>query len=747
MAFSDFISEVSRFSEKYLHSGDPGSIMEPKPKAPQTVYGTIMTDSRPRAPHVPTLRRQNRKTMKNNCSAPNPIVSAFLALDEPYAAGLFEAPEKGYFYRHCCALASWFEHIPPVSYVTGERLYPGKNRYFTEIVRRHAVCPHYAHTWEVDFGKLENKIRAAGPEAGDTDGALRALREFRAVSHFAGGWLHGAPNYRRIVREGFASYRRRLQNRPSADRDEEEFRAGLLRLLDGMETYANRCRAFLLAENAPKELTDALAVVPFHPAETLYQGIVSWNTVFYFDGCDSLGCLDQGVGDLWRGEDMTDVIGELFSNVDAVDMWSCSVGGPVYNEITRQAIRAIRGKRRPMLELRVADGMPEDLWALAAENLVCGSSNPAFYNEAGIRSMLSGRFPQIPDEDLRLFCGCGCTETNFEGLTRAGGTDADVNLAKVFETCLYDRLAGCATFDEFFEDLCRAEEKATDDVLNAIEANYAYTAEYQPHPMRSLLWDDCIEKARDYNGGGARYTWTMNSESGLINVIDSLAAVRELVFEKKRYTPKEFLTLLAAEDPAFFAELKTCPCFGKDDDSVDLMGAEFARRVFMVYRNKKPKLAFLDGFTLTEHQFLRYEGCGACVGPTPDGRHRGQPTCDSVAALRGKAVDGPTAMLRSAAKLPQNLVDGISVLNLTLVRRVCESADVLRALVNGYFALGGIQVQITVTSPEELKDALAHPERHGDLFVRVGGYNEYFNRLSPALRQTVVERNVHDLNG
>ena len=131
------------------------------------------------------------------------------------------------------------------------------------------------------------------------------------------------------------------------------------------------------------------------------------------------------------------------------------------------------------------------------------------------------------------------------------------------------------------------------------------------------------------------------------------------------------------------------------------------------------------------------------VGPTPDGRHRGDPTCDSIAALRGKAANGPTAMLKSAARLPQSLADGISVLNLTLSKKFVGNA--LRALVNSYFAMGGIQVQVTCTSVEELQDALQNPDKHRDLIVRVGGYSDYFVNLSPALQQAVVERNVHEL--
>lgn len=661
----------------------------------------------------------------------------FRSLNEPFAAGLFEDTDRSYFFRFCRAYQRWFEAIAPISYEKGELLYPGKNRYFTEEVRQHAVFPSYAHSYDVDWNRLREKT------GGDTSEEYKAFDAFTDLCR-AWGWMHGAPNYQRIVREGLASYRDRVAARSENTPEEKDFREGLLNVLDAMRNYAERCREYLLAQNAPKELTDALAQVPFYPARTYYEGIVCWNTVFYFDGCDNLGCLDRGLAHLYNGEDMTPVIAELFANMDAVGMWSCSVG-PDYNEITRQAIRAIKGRRRPLLELRVREGMPDDLWELAHERLLAGDTNPAFYNDTGIHDMLHTRFPYIPEEDLVRFCGCGCTETNLEGLTRAGGTDNDVNLLKIFETYIYAELENKKTFEEFFEGMCDAAVEETDRNLDELDRRYRHMSLYLPQPMRTILFDDCIDKGKDFFAGGARYSWTMNSESGLINVIDSLAAVKKLYYEEKRYSAEEFLRLLRTEDPDFFAELKKCPCFGRDNEEVDYMGAEFARRVFTVYREKKPTLEFLDGFTLTEHQFLRYEGCGACVGPTPDGRYKGQPTCDSMAAVRGKAVDGPTAMLCSAARLPQNLVDGISVVNLTLSKSSFGSTATMKSIVSGYFAMGGIQLQLTVTSPEELLDAVEHPERHEDLLVRVGGYSEYFNRLSPALRQTVLDRNIHDL--
>lgn len=661
----------------------------------------------------------------------------FSSINEPYAAGLFRYPDRNYFYRHCEGCACFYESAELPEYKQGEMLYPDGNRLHQLNYWVRAVVPNYAKSYECNMKKLEEK----GKENPD---AMKAMGDFWAVSNPKDGWLHGAPNYRRIVREGLDSYEERIRLRPENTDEEKDFKYGLLRLIEGLRTFWNRAIDYLVSVGASEELIAAMRKVPFYPAETYYEGLVAWNAIFYFDGCDNLGCLDAGLAHLYNGEDMTDVIRELFSNIDAMGMWSCTIG-PVCNEITRQAIRAVRNRRRPLLELRVTENTPEDIWDLAVENLKVNSTNPSFYNEKGIHDLLKERFPYIPDEELIRFCGCGCTETNLEGITHAGGTDENINLLKIFETYLYENLGRKATFDDFFDGLVEFEEKAIDNQLNITEEIYRYRSIYMPHPIRTLLWDDCIDKGRDFFSGGARYSYSMNAESGLINVIDSLAAIRKLCYDEKKYSAEEFLKLLREENDDFYSELKKCPCYGVDDEETDELGRKFAEKIFSVYRNKKPTLWFMDAFTVTEHQFSRYEYCGSVVGPTPDGRHNGEPSCDSLAALRGKAVKGPTAMLNSAAKLPQHLVDGISVVNLTIQKSVCDNTACVKGLVLGYFRNGGIQIQVTVTSPEELKDALIHPEKHEDLIVRVGGYSEYFNNLTDALKKTVVERNVHSL--
>lgn len=653
----------------------------------------------------------------------NAIAARFYEIGEPYAAGLFEAPEKGYFYRHAIANARFIAHLPVAEYRPGEKLYPSCNRFFH---RPYAVRPQFAQTYTVNFEELEKK-------APDLAAPMRA---FFDISHMPMGWTHSTPNYKRILKEGLASYRERILLQK-----DEEFREGLLALIDAFKDYLERSVCYLRSVNAPAELIAALEKVPFSPAETYYEGLVAWNVLFHFDGGDNLGCLDDGLDHLYAGEDMTEVIAQLFDNLDATGNWSCTVGTK-YNAVTEQALRAIGKKRRPMLELMVSPDMPASLWKMATANLKNGSTHPSFYNFDGITAMLHKRFPQIPEEELRLFCGCGCTETTLQGITRAGGTDNDVPLLSIFEEHMHEALPKAPSFEAFYEALCVKTENYIDSFLDYIMDCYLYEAQYLPNPIRTLFTDDCIDKGKDFNAGGARYTWTQSSESGLINVADSLLAIRELIFRKKQYTPESFLSLLQGEDPGLFARLKNCPCYGVDDEEADALVSDFAGRVYGAFQKKKPR-AFIDGCLLTEHQFSRYERAGKCVGPTPDGRTAGKPACDSIAALRGKAVKGPTAMLQSAARLPQHLAEGISVLNLTLSKNFVE--DHLEALIKGYFAMGGIQAQVTVTSAEELKDALIHPENHRDLVVRVGGYSEKFINLAQGLREAVVERNVHEL--
>ena len=652
----------------------------------------------------------------------------FYKLNEPYAAGLFELPERSPFVRYSRASRRYFENcvLPPLG--TG-KLYPTDHKF--QIT--YAVVPEYSYTVYVVEDALKEKNEQA---AQWMEEELSSLAGFNTLHTIGGaGYTHSIPNYGRIVREGFSSYENRVNVLPDSD-----FKEGILDVLCGIRAYHSRILSLLNESNADSELITALNKVPFSPAETLYEALVCWNFIYYIDLCDNPGRLDADLIEFYRGEDVTDILREFFRNIDKNSGWTGALG-PDCNELTTQCLKAIKGFRRPSLELRVTDKTSNVIWDLAAESIASGCGQPSLYNEELYQSSLSERFPYIPKEDLLRFCGGGCTETMLAGISNVGSLDAGINLLMVFHQCMTDNLACSASFDDFYDSFLEQARKTIADTLDTVNSFQKSRAEHRPNPVRSLLTDDCIDKGLDFNNGGARYYWSVINVAGLINVIDSLLSIKELVYDKKRYVPNTFLDLLSREDSGFFGVLKKCPCYGVDDEISDTLAADFAADIWNAFDQRKPWLGGM--FLPSSIQFNTYLWSGKSVMVTPDGRRNGAPLCDSLAAIHGRDTKGPTAMLNSAARLHLNKATGTPVTNLRLSKEYIEKA--LRPLTLGYFNSGGMQLQITCVSREAMLDAQKNPEAHKNLIVRIGGYSEYFNRLDSELQQTVIDRTEHSV--
>ena len=191
-----------------------------------------------------------------------------------------------------------------------------------------------------------------------------------------------------------------------------------------------------------------------------------------------------------------------------------------------------------------------------------------------------------------------------------------------------------------------------------------------------------------------------------------------------------------SRDPFFLKEARSCPCFGVDDDRIDELAADLAGKIYDGFEQRQ---CWPSGKYLTvSNQFTTYADAGSIVQATPDGRGDYEPLCDSLGAINGKDTEGPTALLNSVAKLPLNRVLGTPVMNIRIRKE--HLPMYLKPLVSAFFEKGGMQLQVSSLSREEMLDAIEHPERHENLVVRIGGYSEYFNRLSPTLQQTVLER-------
>ncbi|MBR5871492.1 MAG: hypothetical protein IKZ09_10710 [Clostridia bacterium] len=656
------------------------------------------------------------------------LYNALMEAGEPYAAALVIHTDRAPLYRYACAAASYFAHAALTPY-DGGQLYPAgrcinKNAENAGI----AVKPEFSYTYSADLGRLAQKV----PEAAE----LLAVEFSRVVPvrppHTVGGagYTHSFINYRRILAEGLCGYRARVEALPEGD-----FRDAMLCLLDGIECYRLRCVAHLEEVGAPDALIDALRYVPNHTPRNVYEALVAWNFVYYVDGCDDIGGIDRGLYPYWHGEDIRDHLRELYRHVDINDGWSLPLG-PQYNELTVQCIDAAHNIRRPNIQLLVTESMPEEVWEAAYASIGTSCGQPSFYNWDAYQREINRRLPQVTDADLQYLAFGGCTETMIEGLSNVGSDDAGINTALIFDEFLREKLDRYDTFDAFLDGYAAEAERVIAGVCDNLEEHRKTRAQFRPQPIRTLLIDDCIDRMTDFNAGGARYNWSVINVAGLINVIDSMQVVKTLVFEEARYSPAEFLEKLDAQEPQFLLDCARQPKHGNDNASVNEIASALSARIFSEFERHTCTPG--GRYFAVSNQFTTYESAGRGVRATPDGRAAGEPLCDSCGAIRGRDTNGPTALLSSVAALHPDMVLGTPITNIRISKR--NLPRVLKSLTQGYFAMNGMQLQVTCASREELLDAVAHPEKHENLVVRIGGFSEYFNRLSPTLKQSVIDR-------
>jgi formate C-acetyltransferase len=652
----------------------------------------------------------------------------FLRLGEYAASGLYEEPDRSLFYRKSLGLRRFYENCELAVY-RGESLYPSG-----VIAQKMDVVPKYLR----GLTFLSKSLNEKAPILAEK------LKEEFCVYHstvpnehtVAGNmFTHSMPNYERILKEGLLSYIPRIERISDTD-----MREGLLHVVRGIELYITRCVTYLKSVSADKMLIASLQRVPLYPAKTAYDAIVAWNFIMYLDNCDNLGCLGKGILPYYKGENLIPYLENLYDNLDKNNGYSMSLDSEC-PELTVQCLKAAHGKRRPMIELFVDESTPDTVWEEALSTVKSGGGQPAFYNAGVLLGGLKKRFPSIRNEDLIRFCGGGCTESMLAGFSNVGSLDAGIHLLLILDNVIKSSLSSATDFEDFYETYLTEIRSVVETVKKEINNSRKERAKYNPLPMRTLLIDDCIDKDLEYNSGGARYGWSIINFAGLINVIDALLAIRTLVFEKKKYTPEEIIMLLQSNDSSFLREvIGLRESFGKDIEDVNDFSHKISERIFSM--TETGELVFGEGFLSASIQFMSQVGAGKHIGATPDGRSAGAPLCDSLAAIFGKDTDGPTALLNSITSLDLKRALGVPVVNLNITQNFNE--NVLKALILGYMKQGGIQLQITYASRAELLDAYEHPEHHGNLIVRVGGYSEYFNRLSDDLKRMVINRTIQN---
>lgn len=690
--------------------------------------------------------------------------------EQHFAAGFLLGDDVSVAMRHARGIANYLDHCELPQY-QGEVLYPARRSIWAQQTAQVFWHHYVALDLTLNPGLAAEKAAGAGDAVERT--AWEKTRRFCQSYPRGGGYTHSIINFGRALREGLDAYQARVRGRldAAADPEQQELYRSLLVVLAAVDRFRERVADYLaqssFAEPAQEgnrgRLVEAYrSRLPMRPARGFFEAMVSTIFLYALDGSDDLGRFDQymwpyyrddlGAGVISR-EDARELIRTLWRYVDQCCGWNVALGGSTReggeasNDLTILCLEAARGMRRPNLAIRLRRDAPQPVWDAVIDTLASGTGLPALYCEENYLRAMDLAQLNLPDEDKRDFAFGGCTELMIHGCSAVGSLDGDFSVIKTLEDSLHRRLPACGTFADFlaaFETDLRA---GIADLTAAASRNQEIRAAYHPQLLRTLLIDDCIARGKSYYNGGARCNWSVINIVGLSNAVDSLAAVRRGVYEDRRVSAEELLAALRANfegrEP-LRQYLQRCPRYGNDDPEVNALAHHLSGVVYREFKRYAPWRGgkFLCGTLM----FVTYGWFGKPVGATPDGRLAGAPIADSAGPVQGRDAKGPTAMLRSVASLQQEHAPGTLVVNLRLAQELFaapEGRAKLQSLVRGYFDLGGMQLQINVVDQEVLRDAIAHPERHGDLIVRVGGYSEYFNALDDDLKRSLLERTEH----
>jgi len=414
---------------------------------------------------------------------------------------------------------------------------------------------------------------------------------------------------------------------------------------------------------------------------------------------------------------------------------------------------------QPSSNVQVSRKSPDRFVRAAAEVIRKGWGQPSVFNADAVVAELLRQGKSLVDAR----CGgtSGCVEAG------AFGKEAYIltgyfNLPKVLEITLHQgrdpktgKQLGPVTEDPrkmgSFEALMEAFRTQVRHFLDIkVRGNHVIERLYatrMPAPFLSLLIDDCIAKGQDYHAGGARYNTSYIQGVGLGTATDSLAAIKHHVFDAGDLSMERLLEALA-KDFAGYEDVQgllrhRSPKYGNDDPDADQVMTQVFEAYFEALDgrpNTRGGRYHVDMLPTTCHVYF-----GSVTGATPDGRPAGKPLSEGISPVQGMDRHGPTAVVRSAAKLDHERTGG-TLLNVKFTPTVLQGEEGLRRLgdlIRTYFRLGGHHVQFNVVSAETLRKAKADPQSYRDLIVRVAGYSDYFCDLIPALQDEIIERTEH----
>ena len=655
----------------------------------------------------------------------------------------------------------------------------------------------YADAYRCAFDSLPPEIdedelivgKCSQPLSDEAAARWRELRASQAdpLDICFGQDSHMTVDYELLLREGICGIVRKIESRLNNESEPANIRycnlciACLKAVASFSESYS-ACAAKLAAacrdEKRRRELeriAQACHRVPDHPASSFYEAVqavhfltfcLSMNPYRYFGMQQfQLGRPDRYLYPYY----LADKAAGVLRDEEARTLLDCLAiqinhrvphglssgymlggrdreGNIVANELTKMGMQVIDDIRLvyPSVGLCWTEGMPHELLDQACGILSRGRSHPAIFNDDIISRGLTEY--GVPGEEAHEYIHSTCVEITPIASSNVWVASPYTNMLQL----LLDLLDRDWTS---FDDLVKA---LFDHLDESIRRNFETQNQYRllraqrsMNPLLSCFVNDCLSKCTDIERGGARYNWIMPSFVGMANLADSLEVIRTLIFEKGELSFASLRSALAQDfegcEPLRLKLLNGVPKYGNDSDRVDSL---FSHVVGHIVEECRKHVPVFENARLVPSVFcwVMHERFGRQTGASPDGRHAGFPLGDGSGPCQGREKNGPTASVLSSTKWShKELIGGVAVnMKFSKSTFTADSCAKVAALIETYLRRGGFEIQLNVVDRQTLLDAQADPEAYRDLVVRIGGYSDYFVKLSPQMQSEILLRTAHE---
>jgi pyruvate-formate lyase len=570
-----------------------------------------------------------------------------------------------------------------------------------------------------------------------------------------------------------------------------------------------------------EQMAKNLERVPWEPAETFWQGVQAiWLTHMLIMAEESypgpglsFGRTDQHLFELYKKDVMDeknitkefakDILGSFWFHCNTaydamirvgkqgitsafgqlMTLSGCAANGEdLTNELTYTILEVI-DEWHPILEpkpnIRLHRNSPDRLLDVVVDTIARSQGAPFLINfdERSIAGMI---LEGIPQEEAWDYACVGCLENTMQGNDRSGTVNINPNLTKSIELTLWNgknmpgneivtkpgELIGIETGDpenfKTWNEFWNAWKKQIEFMIRYTAEIYNLTekirSEFLPTPYLSTIVHDCIEKGLDVRNGGPLHRFVTVEGVGFASTVDSLLAIKKLVYEDKKYTISEIKEALMNDFEGYEVLQTTlknkAPKYGNDEDNAD----EIARKVMKIWADETWKYKTPTGFQFRPGMLSWNYWAGADASftiATPDGRKKGTFLSNAICPVDGSDKKGPTAVTNSVGialggktetgdyinYLPNGASHTITF-NPSILRDP-EHKEKFKAYLRGYVENGGTCLQINMLDTEMLKDAQKHPENYKNLLVRVTGYNAYFTAIGRELQNEIIARESH----